>query len=156
MNSIVKRSAAILAVAGALTLTGCAPDPDLTDLADQLATEVPNVVGVETGVGHSNFPSETQIHIDLFFDPEEISPEVIAEAIRDAAPIIVADPAGHHQVTIVAIEGAPEDFADRFDKNMAQSNMMIPAAEILGLENHGTPLQTFQFDELARFAEAQQ
>lgn len=82
--------AAITATLAAVALTGCAPDPNLTTVADELA-DVPNVTEAVTDSQHSNFPWETQVNIDLTVS--DSSEEALLQTIRDIAPVLAEDPA---------------------------------------------------------------
>lgn len=95
---------------GALTLTGCAADPDVSGLRDELAG-IDGVNGAEVFINHSGAPWNTQVVVYLYLD--DPSAESVTGAVADAVPALAADStASRHPVTVSFYDGVLADYAD--------------------------------------------
>lgn len=128
---------AVILVAGALGITGCAGDPDLAPLEAELSA-IDGTSGAIAWVNHSGAPWNTQVNIQLFMD--DLSDEDLIEAVQAAAPILAADPtAGRTRVTIRFVDGDRDDYADHYEASADDIPISAEVAEALGLRDPGTP-----------------
>ena len=121
---------------GILALAGCAADPDVSGLESSLGG-IDGVSGADVSVAHSNGPWQTQINVLLFVDDPSIA--AVAEVVRQAAPVLAADPASSaREVSIVAIDGDPAELTTRSEALAAHAPVMKSVGEDLGLDNRST------------------
>jgi hypothetical protein len=123
---------------GVLVLAGCtaAADPDVDDLQSALGG-IAGVSAADVSVAHSNGPGQTQINVLLFVEDPSI--DAVAAVVRQAAPVLSADPASSgREVSIVAIDGDPAELTTRSQALAAHAPVMKSVGEELGIDNRST------------------
>jgi hypothetical protein len=118
---------------GALSLAGCAGNPDLAPLESRLA-DVDGVNGAIAWPTHSGAPWNTQVNVMLFVD--EPSEEGLIAAVRASAPALASDPAaGRNEVSISFADGSRADYADRFEASEATVRFSDAVTQTLGVRD---------------------
>ncbi|WP_082569405.1 hypothetical protein [Microbacterium sp. Root180] len=134
----MKRVRTVLAIAaaiGALTLTGCAADPDMSGLEQDLAT-IDGVNGSMAYATHSGAPWNTQVVVVLFLD--DPSDQTIVTTTQAAAPVLADDPASAgREVSIYFVDGDRGDYG-RSSEAFRDAVVITPElAESLGVTMPG-------------------
>jgi hypothetical protein len=138
-------------VLGAVSLAGCAGNPDLGPLESQLS-EVEGVNGAMAWPTHSGAPWNTQVNLLLFV--EDPSEEGLVDAVRAAAPVLAGDSAaGRHEVSIGFVEGDPANYEDRFAAFRDQALFSAAVAETLGGRDLGGEMIVLTPDDVRRLAD---
>jgi ethanolamine utilization microcompartment shell protein EutS len=130
-----RTAAAALVALAALSLAGCAGDPDLSTLEGDLA-QVEGVNGAFVWSTHSGAPWNTQVQIMLFLD--DASDDGVIRAVRGAAPVIAGDAsAARHDVHVSFVDGDRASYSDRLETTADQVTVMPVVYEELGLQDSG-------------------
>ncbi|GAA5034061.1 hypothetical protein GCM10025738_18090 [Microbacterium fluvii] len=143
---------AAAALALLLVLVGCASEPSTTALEDELAM-IPGVEGVALSVSHPNAPWNTRV--DIVFAVAEPTVESVTTIVREAAPMIVADPelSGHEvAIAVVDARSATAD-ADDADAAAAAVHVMPEVGEALGVDAGGNAFLFLTPEELEAIAD---
>ena len=141
----------IVAALGALALSGCAGNPDLSGLEEDLAG-IDGVNGAVAYTTHSGAPWNTQVVVMLFLD-ESSDAAVIASA-EAAAPVLAGDPtASRHEVSIAFIDGDRSDYADPSDGYRDDIMIMPAVTDSLGVEPTGNSFLRLSPDDVRRLAD---
>ncbi len=105
----IRAALVIVAAIGALTLAGCAADPD-TGRLQQGLEGIDGVTGSVAYATHSGAPWNTQIVVVLFLD--DPSDESVVATARSAAPVLADDPASAgREVSVYFVPGERGDYA---------------------------------------------
>jgi hypothetical protein len=142
---------AIVVAVGALTLTGCAGNPDLADLEANLS-KIDGVNGAMAYTTHSGAPWNTQVVVMLFLD--EPTDEGIVASTRAAAPVLADDPtASRHEVSIAFIDGDRADYDSQSEAYRDDLTIMPAVVDALGLPDTGSSFVTLSPDDVRRLAD---
>lgn len=107
----IRTALAIAAAIGALALTGCASNPDVSGLEQNL-NAIDGVSGSLAYTTHSGAPWNTQVVVLLFVD--DPSDAGVVAAAQAAAPVLADDPASAgREVSIYFIDGDRADYTGR-------------------------------------------
>lgn len=141
---------ALTVVVGALALSGCTSDPDLSGLETELS-DVDGINGAIATTQHSGAPWNTATVVLLFLD--DPSGEGVIDSVRGAAPVLADDPAvAQHPVSLIFIDGDRDDYADR-SSALADRVIVTPAVfEALGVAGSGGESLTLSPDDVQRLA----
>ena len=146
----MRMALALTLVAGALALSGCSSDPDLSGVESQLA-EVDGINGAIADTQHSGAPWNTATVILLFLD--DASDEGIASSVRGAAPVLADNPAvSRNPVTLIFIDGDRDDYDSR---SAALADDVIVTSEVadsLGISSGAGESLQLTPDDLRRLA----
>lgn len=105
----IRTALAIVVALGALSLSGCASDPDLSGLEQGLA-DLDGVNGTIAYTTHSGAPWNTQVVVVLFLD--EVSDQDVVATTQAAAPVLADDPASAgREVSLYFVGGDRGDYA---------------------------------------------
>lgn len=136
---------------GALSLAGCAGDPDLAPLESRLA-EVDGVNGAMAWPTHSGAPWNTQVNLMLFVD--DSSEEALIAAVRATAPTLASDPvAGRNEVSISFVDGDRADYTDRFEASDAEVRFSDAVTQTLGVRDLSGEVLVLSPDDVRRIAD---
>jgi hypothetical protein len=138
---------------GAVSLAGCAGNPDLTSLESRLA-EVEGVNGAFAWPTHSGAPWNTQVNLLLFVD--DSSEQALIDVVRAAAPVMATDTAaGRHEVSISFVDGDRQDYTDRFEAfdDVVRFSDAVPQA--LGARDLSGEMLVLSPENVQALAEAQ-
>lgn len=131
----IRTALAIAATLGALTLSGCASNPDLSGLEQGLAG-LDGVNGSLAYTTHSGAPWNTQVVVLLFVD--DPSEEGVVAATQAAAPVLADDPASAgREVSVYFIDGDRGDYAGRSEAFRDSVVITPELAQSLGVEMNG-------------------
>jgi len=146
------RTALVIAVAiGALALSGCAADPDLSGLESNLA-EIDGVNGALAYTTHSGGPWNTQVVVLLFLD--DPSDAGVIASVQAAAPVLADDPtASGHEVALSFIDGDRDDYASRSEAFADDIVIMPVVSDTLGVPESGTDFLRLSPADVRRIAD---
>jgi hypothetical protein len=137
---------------GAVSLAGCAGNPDLAPLESRLA-EVDGVNGAIAWPTHSGAPWNTQVNVLLFVD--DPSEDALIDVVRAAAPALAADAAaGRNEVSVSFVEGDREDYADRFEAQGDELRFSDAVPEALGAGDLSGQVLTLSPESVRALAES--
>ena len=140
--------AAAVVVIGMLSLTGCAPDPDIGPLQAELEG-IDGVNGVQVSVQHSGAPWNTSIVVGFYLD--DPTDAALTEVVEEAVPALAADAtASTHPIAILFYDGALADY-DRPGEQTGDK--VLPGSAVydaLGLDFGGGESVRLTPDDLAR------
>lgn len=140
-----------LAIAvGALALSGCASDPDLSGLEAELSG-VDGINGAIASTQHSGAPWNTATVVLLFLD--DPSAEGLSGSVRGAAPVLADDPGvSGNPVSLIFIDGDRSDYTSR---SAALADVVIVPTEVsdsLGVAASGGESLRLSPDDVRRLA----
>lgn len=131
---------ALTAVVGALALTGCAADPDVSGLEASIA-ESGGVNGVIADVQHPGAPWNTEIGLLLCLD--DVSDDAVIDSVHRVAPVLAADDAtAGRTVSLAFIDGVCADYADRRAALNDRIRVMDVVHETFGVADSGSAFLT--------------
>lgn len=141
----------IVAAIGVLALSGCAGNPDLSDLEANLAG-IDGVNGAMAYTTHSGAPWNTQVVVMLFLD--DSSDQALIASTEAAAPVLAEDPsASRHEVSIAYIDGERSAYTDRSDAYRDDITIMPVVSETLGVADSGPGFLRLSPDDVRRIAD---
>ncbi|WP_169583047.1 MULTISPECIES: hypothetical protein [Microbacterium] len=151
----MKRIRIVLAIAaaiGALTLTGCATDPDTSGLEQDLAA-IDGVNGSVAYATHSGAPWNTQIVVVLFVD--DAAEKSIVTTAQAAAPVLADDPASAgREVSIYFVPGDRGDYGSNSEAFRDAAVITPELAQSLGVTMPGgSERLALTADDVRRIAE---
>jgi hypothetical protein len=147
------RAVMVLAAAiGALALTGCSADPDVSGLESDLA-QVQGVNGSMAYATHSGAPWNTQIVVLLFVD--DPSPDAVVATAQAAAPVLADDSASSgREVSLYFINGDRADYSGRSAAFSDAIPVTSDIAESLGVSQPASESLRLTPRDVRRLAEA--
>lgn len=150
---MLRTAIAATLIVGALSLAGCAGNPDLSSLESELS-DVEGVNGAMAWPTHSGAPWNTQINVLLFVD--DPSDEGLIDAVRAAAPVLAADSvASRNEVTIGFVDGDRDDYSERSEAFGDELVVMEIVPQTLGVRDSGRAMLVLSPDEVRALAQAQ-
>ena len=110
MKKMMRAALAITATVGALALSGCAANPDVSGLEAELAA-IEGVNGVMVHTTHSGAPWNTQIRVNFFID--DPADETLIAVVEAAAPVLAEDSASAgREVSLRFVDGDRADYTE--------------------------------------------
>ncbi|MDE0545140.1 hypothetical protein [Microbacterium sp. C7(2022)] len=144
---------AVAIILGALTLSGCAANPDVSSLETELQT-VPGVDAARATVAHSGAPWNTDIVVLLFVEDPTV--DSVADVTRASAPVFLADDAtAKRGVSLFVTDADPTEYDPVTHSSTQNFQNMDSVADELGVGSGSGGLLVLSGDDLRALADAQ-